>query len=118
MNDAGEVLGGLSAAAGLPAPRSGPGIGIAYPLAILRQRAGRPGLSPTDVVKRGRSTNFDIQNAIKDLGWEPRVSMKDGLEALSKWIEDEGGAAKVAARRRPPAGAESVDEQVREAGGD
>jgi nucleoside-diphosphate-sugar epimerase len=118
MNDASEVLGGMSAAAGLPPPKPGVAYALAYAMALVRARTGGKGLTPTDVVKRGRSTTFDVQNAVKDLGWEPKVSMKDGLDALAKWIADEGGATAVASMARPPADASSVDAQVEDAGGD
>lgn len=112
-----EFLGPLSTALGLPAPRKGPGIALAFPMARLRGLKS-PGLTPEEVVIRGRGVTFDISSGLNDLECSPRVDLETGMAALAEWVQEVGGAAAIAALGRPPATAESVDAQVAAAGGD
>lgn len=116
--DARELYGMLSAALGLPKPRGGLPFEAAYALAWARERAGGTGPWRTDVVRRARSSQFDVQRATSDLGWKARVSVKDGMAALAAWTTTLGGPAALAAKERPPPTAASVDAQVAAAGGD
>jgi len=113
-----EFVGALSEAVGLPAPRKGGGFVLAHAMAVVRSRTGGAGLSPVEVVKRGRSNTFDISKGQRDLEWEPRVGLDEGMKALAKWVGEVGGAEAVAALARPFADAASVDAQVTAAGGD
>lgn len=103
----------LSAALGLPAPRSGLPFAIAWPLARLRGEA-----AAAELLQRGRSTLLDFGAAIGALDYDPHISMEDGLAALAAWVEERGGVEAVAALEREPPGADAVDAQVRAAGGD
>lgn len=116
--DAREFFGQLSEAVGLPPPRSGPGYSVAYAMAWTRMRFGGEGWWPTDVIRRGRSTQFDQQNAMTDLDWEPRVTVEEGMSRLAEWAREVGGPRAIAGFYRPPAGADSVDAEVAAAGGD
>jgi len=118
FSDSREFFEALSRAAGLPPPRAGMPFGLAHTVASVREWFGTDGWWPTDVLRRGRSTMFDAQNAIRDLSWEPRVTMEEGMKALSAWTEQVGGATAVAAMARAPVGAAAVDAQVAAAGGD
>lgn len=112
-----EVFRLWSEAAGLPPPKSGPPRWLSWPLAALRGR-GPAGLAPEDVLLRTRSTLFDVNAAIGKLGFDPKVTMEQGLRALRKWVEEQGGPEAIAAREKAPADARSVDAQVALAGGD
>ncbi|MEM9188133.1 MAG: NAD-dependent epimerase/dehydratase family protein [Myxococcota bacterium] len=116
--EAGEFFSMLSTALGAGPPRTGPPYPIAFPLASLGRRVGGQALSATDIIQRGRSSLFDVQNLVKDLDWGPTVAMADGATKLQAWIAAQGGAEAVAALERAPATAESVDAQVEAAGGD
>lgn len=116
--DARELFEQLSRAVGIGAPRRGLGMQAAYALAVVRARLGGAGtdaLTPTEVVKRGRSTTFDISKACGDLDWEPRVSLADEMAALSAWVASVGGADGVAKLARPPATDADVEAQARAA---
>jgi nucleoside-diphosphate-sugar epimerase len=112
-----DFFGALSEALGLSAPRSGPPFAVAWPVARLSGR-GTGGLSPAEMLQRGRSTLFDFNAAIGKLGYDPQVDLDEGLRALAAWVESEGGPAAVAALEKPPPSAASVDAQVEAAGGD
>ena len=73
----------LSAALGWAPPKSaGP-----YPLAWLASRAGLSPLHPTQVIRRGRSSAFDMSRAKTELGYEPIHTRAQGLAALAAWYE-------------------------------
>jgi len=114
--DAGEFFTMLSRAVGLPPPRPGLPLGVEYSLAWLRRRRGTDGLWPGDVVRRGRSTSFDVGRATKDLDYEPAVKIADGMAALAAWVKAQGGASELAKLVRAPATDESVAAQVAAAG--
>lgn len=106
-----------SEAAGLPRPRAGAPLWLTWPLAAVRGR-GPAGLSPDELLARGRSTLFDVNAAIGTLGFEPKVTVEEGVRALRAWVDERGGAAAVAELAAPPPDARSVDAQVAAAGGD
>jgi nucleoside-diphosphate-sugar epimerase len=116
--DTREFFGMLSRACDLPAPRLGPPYALAYATAWLRELRRAPGAWRTDVVRRGRATQFDVQRAHRDLNWRARVPVEEGMRALSAWVKAKGGARALAARVRPAPDAASVDAQVALAGGD
>lgn len=112
-----DFFGAMSEALGLPPPRSGPPFSLAWPMARLRGK-GPGGLSPEEVLQRGRSTLFDFNAAIGKLGYDPQVSLESGLRAVSEWVRSRGGPAAVAELERQPPTAAAVDAQVAAAGGD
>ena len=114
--DAAEFLRMTSEAVGLPPPRSGPPYAVAYALAWARERMGGEGWWRTDVVRRGRSTQLDVQRAVNELGWSAKVTVPDGMKHLAAWAKEAGGAAAIAKLARPPATADSVAAQVAAAG--
>jgi nucleoside-diphosphate-sugar epimerase len=116
--DAREFFGMLSRACGLPAPRPGPAYPFAYAAAWLREKRRARGAWRTDVVRRGRATQLDVQRALRDLDWRARTTVEDGMRALEAWVRAQGGPDALARRLRPPPDAASVDAQVALAGGD
>ena len=110
--EAGEFYRSLSEAAGVPKPRPGYPYPIEYALAGWRERFGRTGLSRTEVIHRGRPAFFNVQDAITDLGYEPRIGLAEGMKRLREWIESQGGAEQVAAMRRPIPDAASVADMI------
>ena len=116
--EARELFVPLSAVLGLPAPRHGLPYALAWAAAQVTRAAGGAGPWPTDVIRRGRSTQFDQMRLVRDLGYEAPVSQDEGLRRLATWATSVGGAKGVAAMERAPASAQSVDAQVAGAGGD
>ena len=106
-----DFFSALSQALGLPKPRETTSLPLAWPMARLRGGG-------EELLQRGRSNLFDFSMAVGKLGYEPDVTMEDGLAALARWVEEQGGLEAVAALERPPPGASSVDAQVEAAGGD
>lgn len=113
-----EFVTALSQALGLPEPRTGVTLPLAHAMARFRALMGGSGMTTDEVVRRGRATTFDISASLGDLGWEPKVGLDDGMDAVSSWASDIGGPDAIAKRMRPPETAASVDDQVAAAGGD
>jgi nucleoside-diphosphate-sugar epimerase len=109
-----EFFAQLSLACGLPAPRKGI-FALDYASAWWRARMTDQHAVVSDVVKRGRGTLFDVQAAVRDLDFAPKVTVETGMRALQQWITGEGGAAVLSARRKAFVPASSVDEQIRRA---
>ncbi|MGE0788569.1 MAG: NAD-dependent epimerase/dehydratase family protein [Sandaracinaceae bacterium] len=107
----------LSEALGLPRPKESAPFSVSWPLARLRGK-GPGGLTPDEMLQRGKSTLFDFSAACGKLAYDPKVSMEDGLRALAEWITAQGGIDAVASMEKQPPAAESVEAQVRAAGGD
>jgi nucleoside-diphosphate-sugar epimerase len=112
-----ELFGMLSKAVGLPQPRRGAPLWLALPVARLRGQ-GPSGLTPDEMIARGRSSLFDVNIAIGKLGFEPKVTTEAGMRALEAWVGEQGGAEAVARLARTPPDERSVDAQVAAAGGD
>lgn len=71
----------LSTALGWPKPKNtGP-----YRWASIWARAGLSSLSPSEVIRRGQTSAFDMSRAKKDLGYEPRVTREQGMTELAAW---------------------------------
>ena len=113
--EATEFYGELSTAAGIPRPRTGYPLAVEYALAWMRERTSGGGLTRTDVVHRGRPTFFNIQDAISELGFEPRIPLDEGMRRLSEWIRSEGGAETLAGQQRPVPDGASVADMVQAA---
>jgi nucleoside-diphosphate-sugar epimerase len=95
-----EFFSFLSKALSLPPPRSGPPFAFSYPLAKLRG-SRNAGLMPEDIVRRARSTQFDVQRAIADLDFRASVSVDEGMKLLARWAEELGGADGILNHARP-----------------
>ncbi len=77
----------LSAALHWPPPRrAGP-----YPWAWLSCRTGLSSLHPSEVIRRGRTSAFDMSNATRDLGYEPIVTREQGMAELASWYREQQG---------------------------
>jgi len=107
----------LSAAVGLPPPRSG----WPYPAARAAAEVARALRSdapwPTDVVRLGRSTQLDVQASVDQLHLPAQVDHTPGMAAVAAWARDVGGPAAIAALGRPAPDAASVSTQMAAAGG-
>jgi nucleoside-diphosphate-sugar epimerase len=84
-----ELFTELSAALGWPPPKSaGP-----YRWAWIACRTGLSSLHPTQVIRRGHTSAFDMSRAKQDLGYEPIVTREQGLAELADWYRQTRGAA-------------------------
>lgn len=116
--DAGEFYGMLSKACGVPPPRtSSAPVSVSLALAWARERVRGAGPWRTDVVRRARSTQFDVSRASHDFGWKARISVEDGMKMLSDWVGAKGGAKVVATMGRAPDGEASVRATIDAANG-
>jgi nucleoside-diphosphate-sugar epimerase len=70
-----------------PPKRAGP-----YAWAWLASRTGLSSLHPTEVIRRGRTSAFDMSRAKRDLGYEPIVNRQQGLVALTEWYRQARGS--------------------------
>ncbi|MFW2387044.1 MAG: NAD-dependent epimerase/dehydratase family protein, partial [Polyangiales bacterium] len=74
----------LSASLGWSTPRrAGP-----YRWAWLSARTGLSSLHPTQVIRRGHTSAFEMNRAKKDLGYEPIFSREQGMAELAAWHHD------------------------------
>lgn len=77
----------LSAALGWNPPKNaGP-----YRWAWIWSRTGLSSLHPTEVIRRGRTSAFDMTRAKQDLGYEPPVTREQGLAELAAWYRSTHG---------------------------
>ena len=77
----------LSAALGWSTPRSaGP-----YRWAWLSSRTGLSSLHPTQVIRRGHTSAFEMNRAKQDLGYEPTVTREQGMVELATWFRETQG---------------------------
>lgn len=111
--DANEFIGMLCQSLGLGPPKKG-FFPLAYGLAWVRERLALPGPWTADVARRARSSLFDIARAVKDLDYEPRVSVEEGMRRLKAWAEQVGGPPAIARMAREPATLASVEREARE----
>jgi nucleoside-diphosphate-sugar epimerase len=71
----------LSAALGWNPPKNaGP-----YWWAWICSRTGLSSLHPTEVIRRGQTSAFDMSRAKRDLGYEPPITREQGLAELAAW---------------------------------
>jgi nucleoside-diphosphate-sugar epimerase len=109
--NASEFLGQLCQSLGLAPPVRG-----LYPLAYLQARLrewfGRPGLHRTDVVRRGRSALFDGLAAARELGYQPRIGLEQGMTELAEWAVRQGGPAGIARTERSAATPADVNAMI------
>lgn len=116
--DAREFFGALSKTFGLPEPRRGAPFPLAYAAAGLRKAFRLGGLSHAELLRRGKPTFFNIHSALKTLGYEPRITLEEGMQRWHRWTEEQGGLETLVAHPRLPTDAASVDAIVSAAGGD
>ena len=84
-----ELFAELSDALGWPPPKSaGP-----YRWAWIACRTGLSSLHPTQVIRRGNTSAFDMSRAKQDLGYEPIVTREQGIAELADWYRQARGAA-------------------------
>jgi nucleoside-diphosphate-sugar epimerase len=107
-----EFMGELCQAVGLAAPVRGV-YALAYSAAWLRERLGLPGLSRAEVARRGRSALFDAVAAVRELGYQPKVSVEEGMRALASWAKQAGGPAAIAQTIRTPTSQRDLEAMIR-----
>lgn len=94
-----EFFEGLAAIAGAPGPGRSQALPLAYGIGFLREAwghlTGRPDPPPSTrylvAVCGGGETHFDTSKAARDLGWEPRVGVRDGLARTGEWYRTAPG---------------------------
>jgi nucleoside-diphosphate-sugar epimerase len=107
-----EFLEQLCQAVGLAAPVRGV-YALAYSAAWLRERFGLPGLTRADVARRGRSALFDGVAAVRELGYQPKVLVEEGMQALAAWAKQAGGPSAIAQNVRTPTSQHDVEALIR-----
>ncbi len=92
-----EYINGLAALLGLPPVRLSIPRRLAYPLgwlsekwALWRGAAHRPLLTRMAVEFLGTHQSFPIERAKRELGFQPRVLLGEGLERIGAWLVEEG----------------------------
>jgi 2-alkyl-3-oxoalkanoate reductase len=103
-----EFIGALCQSVGLAAPVRG-SYSASYARACLNEWFGWPGFARADVVRRGRSALFDGMAAANELGYEPVVTLEQGMRALASWAAAVGGRDAIARLSRRPATKSDVD---------
>ena len=63
-----------------------------YRWAWLASRIGLSSLHPTEVIRRGHTSAFDMSRAKNDLGYEPIVTRQQGLVELAQWYRQARGS--------------------------
>ncbi|HEX2675116.1 MAG TPA: NAD-dependent epimerase/dehydratase family protein [Polyangiales bacterium] len=96
---ASELLGKLCELLQVRAPVRGV-YALVYAAAWLRARTGGEGLSPAQVAQRGRSCLFDGLAAARDLDYEPKIGVDEGMQALGAWLRELGGPSALVKVRR------------------
>jgi nucleoside-diphosphate-sugar epimerase len=64
-----------------------------YGWAWLSCRTGLSPLHPTEVIRRGHTSAFDMTRAKKDLDYEPVVTRSQGMAELAEWARERKSAA-------------------------
>ena len=72
---------------GWKAPRKGGPYGWA--MALCRARLSS--LHPTQVIRRGQTSAFDVSKAKTELGYEPVVTRDQGMAELGAWVRQMQG---------------------------
>jgi nucleoside-diphosphate-sugar epimerase len=93
-----EFFGCYAQMAGKPQMRSIPeGLGkiVALGMAMTSKFTGKPPkLSRQDVVFLTRKARFSIEKARRELGYQPRFSLKEGMRITEQWLREEGHLGK------------------------
>lgn len=97
LNLATDFFGALSTALALPPPRTS-ALGVRGHLALSWTKS----VSPEEILRRAQSSSFDPRRARDLLGYEPRVSLGEGMRELATWsLEDGGVRALVEGAQKP-----------------
>jgi nucleoside-diphosphate-sugar epimerase len=95
-----KIVNGILDAAGLPAEDRSVPLGVAVAAgkvfeAVHRVLPGKGGPRMTPFIARNLATAhwYDISAARRDLGYEPNVSIEEGLRRLAEWFRTVGGTA-------------------------
>jgi nucleoside-diphosphate-sugar epimerase len=95
-----KIVNGILGAAGLPPENRSIPLGLAVAAgrvfeALHRVRPGGGGPRMTPFIARNLATAhwYDISAARRDLGYEPAVSIEEGLRKLADWFRAGAGAA-------------------------
>ncbi|MBW2405090.1 MAG: hypothetical protein JRF42_15110 [Deltaproteobacteria bacterium] len=62
-----------------------------YRWAWLACRTGLSSLHPTQVIRRGQTSAFEMNRAKKDLDYEPIVTREQGMAELANWYRETHG---------------------------
>jgi len=62
-----------------------------YRWAWLLARAGLSSLHPTQVIRRGQTSAFEMKRAKQDLGYEPVMTREQGMAELIAWVQQNRG---------------------------
>jgi len=93
-----EFFGCYAQMAGKPQMRSVPeGLGkiVALGMEITSKFTGKPPkLSRQDVGFLTRKARFSIEKARRELGYQPRLSLKEGMRITEQWLREEGHLGK------------------------
>jgi nucleoside-diphosphate-sugar epimerase len=88
-----EIINGILAAGGLPPVTKRVPYGAAHAIAglmelahVLLRRRGEPRMTRFVVEELATSHWFDITAARRDLGYEPKVTIAEGLQRLAEWL--------------------------------
>jgi len=92
-----EFVNGLAALLGLPPVRASIPRALAYPAGwLMEQWAGllgaghRPLLTRMAVEFVGTHQGFSSARAQRELGWQPRVFLAEGLRRVGEWLREDG----------------------------
>lgn len=107
-----EFVRTLSTALELPAPRSGVPFSIAYPFAALRGDAALR----ERMLRRARSTHFDVSRAQGELDVGATVTVEQGMKALAAWVREIGGLDALAKITRLTPSISEIEADARKAG--
>jgi nucleoside-diphosphate-sugar epimerase len=112
VHTAHEFIGALCRSLGLREPARGV-YALSYLRAWLNELLGLPGFARTEVVRRGRSALFDGMAAANELGYAPKVTFDQGMQALATWAVIIGGRDAIARMRPSAATRGDVEAMVR-----
>jgi len=91
LNLATDFFGALSTALDLPPPRKS-ALGVRSQLALSWTKS----VPREEILRRAQSSSFDPRRAKEQLGYEPRVSLGEGMRELATWTRQVGGARALA----------------------
>ena len=109
-----EYFGALTKALGLPPARPGPPFLVAYGIAQLR--GSHATVLAEEILRRAKSTLFDVQKAIAELDFRATISVDEGMKKLAAWVDAQGGLDAVAAKARSLPDDAALDRESKAAG--
>ncbi len=108
-----EFLQTLTKALAIDPPRTGPPFAIAYGMSMLR---GKSGPLPEEILRRARSSLFDVQKAISELDFRATITVEEGMKRLARWADELGGADAIVKHARPLPDDSALDREAKAAG--